>query len=51
MALLGFRRNSCLITLKKTRKQPPEVQKQSPEVFYKKGVFKNFVNLTGKHLC
>ena len=24
---------------------------QSPEVFYKKGVFKNFAILTGKHLC
>ena len=26
-------------------------QKQPPEVFYKKGVLKNFVNLTEKHLC
>ena len=44
--------NSCLITFfKKIQKQPLEVQKQSPEVFYKKGFFKNFINLTGKHLC
>ena len=26
-------------------------QKQSPEVFYKKGVLKNFAKFTGKHLC
>ena len=26
-------------------------QKQTPEVFYKEGVFKNFAKLTGKHLC
>ena len=32
--------NSCLITfLKKIEKQPLEVQKQSPEVFYKKIIF------------
>ena len=44
--------NSFLITFfKKIQKQPLEVQKQSPEVFYKKGFFKNFINLTGKHLC
>ena len=23
----------------------------SPEVFYKKGVLRNFAKLTGKHLC
>ena len=33
--------------MSKIQKQPPEVQKQWPEAFYKKGVFKNFVNLTG----
>ena len=27
------------------------VQKQPPEVFFKKGVIENFANLTGKHLC
>ena len=27
------------------------VQKQPPEVFLKKGVLKQFANLTGKHLC
>ena len=27
------------------------VQKQPPEVFYKKGVLKNFAKFTGKHLC
>ena len=26
-------------------------QKQSPEMFYKKGVLKIFAILTGKHLC
>ena len=26
-------------------------QKPSPEVFFKIGVIKNFVNFTGKHLC
>ena len=26
-------------------------QKQPPEMFYKKDVFKNFINLTGKHQC
>ena len=27
------------------------MQKQLPEVFYKKGVFKNFAEFTGKHFC
>ena len=27
-----------------------KIQKQPPEVFYKKAVFKNFAILTGKHL-
>ena len=27
------------------------VQKQPPEVFFKKNVLKNFANFTGKHLC
>ena len=27
------------------------LQKQSPEVFCKKGVFRNFTTFTGKHLC
>ena len=27
------------------------LQKQPPEVFYKKGVLKNLVNCTRKHLC
>ena len=27
------------------------VQKQPPEVFFKKRVLKNFANLTEKHLC
>ena len=27
------------------------VQKQPPQVFCRKGVFKNFANFTGKHLC
>ena len=27
------------------------VQKQPPEVFFKKVVLKNFANLTEKHLC
>ena len=26
-------------------------QKQPPEVFYKKGILKNFAKFTGKHLC
>ena len=26
-------------------------QKQPPEMFYKKGVLKNFAKFTGKHLC
>ena len=26
-------------------------QKQSPQVFYKKAILKNFVTFTGKHLC
>ena len=28
-----------------------KIQKQPPEVFYKKGVLKNFTKFTGKHLC
>ena len=44
-------RSKGLITfLKKIQKQPPEVQKQSPERFCKSAFFKNFVNFTGKHL-
>ena len=27
------------------------MQKQPPEVFYKKGVFKNFAKFTTKYLC
>ena len=27
------------------------VQKQPPEVLFKKGVLENVANLTGKHLC
>ena len=27
------------------------IQKQPPEVFYKKGVLENFVKFTRKHLC
>ena len=27
------------------------IQKQPPEVYYKKAVFKNFAMFTGKHLC
>ena len=27
------------------------MQNQPPEVFYKKGVFRNFTKFTGKHLC
>ena len=27
------------------------VQKKPPQVFYKKGVLKNFLKFTGKHLC
>ena len=44
-------RNSCLITFskkKKIQKQSPELKKQSPEGFCKKGVLKNFANFTEK---
>ena len=27
------------------------LRKQPPEVFYKKGVLRNFTKFTGKHLC
>ena len=27
------------------------MQKQPPEMFFKKGVLRNFAKLTGKHLC
>ena len=37
-------RNSCLITFKKSQKQPPEK-------FCKKAILKNFAIFTGKHLC
>ena len=30
---------------------PRFVQRQSPEVFCKKGFLKKFANFTGKHLC
>ena len=42
---------SALIpSIKKVQKQPPEVKRQSPEGFCKKGVLKNFKNFTEKHL-
>ena len=28
-----------------------DYQKQPPEMFYKKGVLKNFAKFTGQHLC
>ena len=28
-----------------------KIQKHPPEVFYKKGVLRNFAKFTGKHLC
>ena len=28
-----------------------QIQKQPPEIFYKKGALKNFTKFTGKHLC
>ena len=31
--------------------QTHKQQKQPPQVFYKKGVLKNFAKFTGKHLC
>ena len=34
-----------------TQRSTGFVQKQLPEVFCKKGVFKNLANFTGKHLC
>ena len=37
-------RNGFLITFEKMQKQPPEV-------FYKKAILENFAILTGKHLC
>ena len=30
---------------------PTLIQMQPPEMFYKKGVLKNFAKFTGKHLC
>ena len=36
------------IILKKIQKQPPQVQKQSPEVFYKKRYFQKFRKLDRK---
>ena len=38
---------SILYQLWKTLKQ---LQKQQPELFFKKGVLKNFAKITGKHL-
>ena len=35
----------------KAKYMKENVQKQPPEVFYKKGVLRNFVKFTGKHLC
>ena len=29
----------------------PALQKQQPELFYKKSILKNFAKLAGKHLC
>ena len=37
-------RNDCLITFLKMQKQPPEV-------FYKRAVLKNFAIFKGKHTC
>ena len=36
---------------KKIRKTGPEQKRQPPEVFYEKGVLRNFAKFTRKHLC
>ena len=33
------------------RRSSTKYRSSCPEVFYKKGVFKNFTKFTGKHLC
>ena len=42
---------SIRIFIANIRQSPYRIQKQPPQVFYKKGVFKTFVNFTGKNLC
>ena len=46
------------VILCKTKHKPYDTElrlklckKQSPDVFYKKGVLRNFAKFTGKHLC
>ena len=38
---------SMRILIANMRQNPYRIQKQPPEVFYKKGVFKTFANFTG----
>ena len=42
--------SALIASIKKVRKQPSEVKRQSPEGFCKKGILKNFKNFTEKHL-
>ena len=39
------------VAMLKTVKVLMNVRSSRPEVFYKKGVLKNFAKFTGKHLC
>ena len=47
----GLRHERVNYFFKKIQKQPPDLQRHSPEAFCKKGVLKNFANFTGRHLC
>ena len=45
------RRKNLVVRHNRVAKYLKKIQKQSPEVFCKKGVLKNFANFTGKHPC
>ena len=46
---IEFRKTFCCSFVILLRKYAS--QKQPPEVFYEKGVLRNFAKFTGKHLC
>ena len=50
-SVLSIQQDARNITGRPGSKYDIQIQKQPPEVFYKKGVPRNFAKFTGKNLC
>ena len=50
-SVLSIQQHARNITELPGSKHDIQIQKQPPEVFYKKGVLRNFAKFTGKSLC